>query len=143
MTFEQVVRQELANTAFSDKDRRNLLKVVLGEIQRIPPTMKATDEAGHKVVKDMLKANEGLMSHLEVDSLKYQGLQRENEILRPLLPSYWSEEQIRAFLVQEGLDLKAAKNEGQAVGLAMKTLKAAGAPVEGETVKKVAVAMRL
>jgi hypothetical protein len=142
MTFEQQVRQELASTPFADKERRGILKVVLGEIQRIPPTMKTTDEAGFKVVKDMLKANEGLMEHLTSDNARYQALARENEILRPLLPSYWSEDQICTFLLKEQVDVKSAKGEGQAVGMAMKALKAAGAPVEGETVKKVVVALR-
>ena len=142
MSFEQTIRDELAATPFSDRERRSILKVVLGEIQRIPPTMRTTDEAGYKIVKDMIKANEGLMSHLGDDSLKCQGLARENLVLRPLLPSFWSEEDVLAFLVKEGLDLKAVKGDGAAMGQAMKALKTANAPVEGETVRRVVQALR-
>ena len=142
MSFEAKIRTEITSTPFSDKERRNILKVVLGEIQRIPPTMKTTDEAGYKVVKDMIKANEELMRLKPVESDGHQKLAAENLILRPLLPAYWSAEESQAFLVKEGLDLKTAKGEGPAVGMAMKSLKAVNAPVEGETVKKVVAALR-
>jgi uncharacterized protein YqeY len=139
MTFEEKVRQVLANTPFADKERRNLLKVVIGELQRKPVGSKVSDEAAYNVVKGMIKSNQELMSHLTGDTTKYEGLENECLILRSLLPKYLTEGQIREHL--DRIDLK-IKSEGQAMGQSMKYFKDQNLPVEGDTVKKVIAAMR-
>lgn len=140
MTFEEKIRQDLADTPYSDKERRSLLKIIIGEMQRIPPTQKRTDESGHKVIKDMIKSNATVMSYYDPGDHKYDALASENEVLTSFLPLYWSEAKVLESLA--GVDLKACKNEGAAIGMAMKVLKGLDAPVEGETVKKVVLSLR-
>jgi len=138
MSFEKELRDLIAESKFGS-DRRNLLKVVLGEWQRKSVGKAASDESGYNVIKGMIKANEEvirLRPQDHPDRLKYED---ENEILAEILPAYWSAEKIRENLGQ--IDFSAVNNAGQAMGLAMKHLKGLNAPIEGDTVKKVVVEM--
>lgn len=140
MTFVDLVKDRISNTPFSEKDQRNLLKLVLGEIQRKSVTEKVTDEACHRIVKSMIEANREVMGHVTEDSPHYRSCVVENEVLSGLLPEYWSKDQIREALAS--VDLTAAKSDGQAIGMAMKHLKSVEAPVEGADVKEVVITMR-
>ena len=139
MTFEEKLRNRIATSVFGS-DEKNLLKVVLGELQRKSVGKPVSDETGYNVVKGMVKANEEVLRRLRRDDqTRRDKYEEENEILVELLPTYWSAEEIRESLGQ--LDFSAI-NTGQAMGLAMKHLKGLNAPVEGDTVKKVVEEMR-
>jgi uncharacterized protein YqeY len=120
---------------------RDILRTALGEIQ-IAETRAgkqlSDDEAG-KIVKKLMKSNQETIDAATDDKTKDK-LREENEILDSLLPRGLSVVEIVAALASVAGDIKAAKSDGQATGVAMKKLKADGATVDG---KDVAEAVRV
>lgn len=139
MSFENTLRERIKASQIGSYDR-DVLKLVLGECQQIMDTM--TDERGHGIVKKLIKSNEDCLVHLEPEDSRYVRFVSENRILSDLLPKYWTEDQIRERLVADGIDVKSANNDGQAMGVAMKHLKEIGASVEGGSVKTAVTQMR-
>jgi uncharacterized protein YqeY len=70
--------------------------------------------------------------------------QQEGELalLEALLPKAWDRDAIMAALAPHKDELRAAKNDGQAMGVAMKVLKAKGAMTTPDDVKAVVAAAR-
>lgn len=121
---------------------RDILRVALGEIQNAENRGQVvTDDEAAKIIRKLIKSNsETLASAGERAELKTK-LEEENKILESLLPQQWSIDRIVQELAGLADQIKAAKSEGQATGVAMKHLKSQGAPVEGkdvgEAVKKI------
>jgi hypothetical protein len=143
MSFEQSLRDRINKAPFRSREK-DLLKVVLGEVQQKSAGGKVTDEQGLAIVKKMAKANEETLGLLGAEDKRREQYEEENAILQSLLPNYLTVEQIVQRLTEGGLadEIKTAKNEGQATGIAMKKLKADNAPVEGDTVKQAVVKLR-
>lgn len=123
--FEQL-KQKLM-TARKERDAATLaiLKVIVGEVEAIayktgkPPT----DEQVIKVIRKMVASNEETMSHMEGGRAP---LLLETEYLKGLLPQTASREVISFYLKENCLEeIKSAKSDGQAVGIAIKKLKEA------------------
>lgn len=141
MSFETKLREGI-NKAPYGSTKRNVLKVLLGEIQQ---KASVTDEQVFAIVKRMVSDNtEKVLPFLKPDDPRYAALVEENKILSELLPQYWSAEEIHNRILVDGLvDLvKGAKSDGQATGVVMGHLKKISAPVEGNTVKEVVVKIR-
>jgi uncharacterized protein YqeY len=70
-----------------------------------------------------------------------QKLEEENRVLESLMPKRLGADEVAAQLASVAQQIKDAKSEGQATGVAMKHLKAGGASVDGtivaEAVKKI------
>lgn len=143
MSFEQTVRDRIAKAPFRSREK-DILKVVLGDIQQKAAGGTITEEQGHALVKKLVKGNEETLGHLKADDARRPQYVEENAILATLLPSYLTAEQVTAELTSAGVveQVKAAKNEGQATGVAMKHLKGKGLAVEGDEVKKAVTALR-
>lgn len=143
MNFEEQVRFRISKAPYGSREK-NLLKVLLGEIQLNETKSKITDEFCYGLVRKMIKANEENLSYLSADDIRREAYEDENSILTSLLPTYLDADQIQEHLVAENLldAIKAAKNDGQAVGVAMGHFKRNGLPVEGETVKQVVQEIR-
>lgn len=114
-----------------DELRKNILRVVLGELQLIEArNQQVNDEKVCGVIKKLIASNEETLA-----AGGAQKLAEENKILATYLPSYWSVVEIEAFFLnREGPEfeqIRDAKSAGQATGIAMKTLKTVGAPVQG------------
>lgn len=139
MNFEERLREEINMYPFQSSERR-LLKVVLGEFQRKAVGKSASDEAGYNVVRKMIKANEENSARLGEDDPRTQVFKEENQVMAMLLPKWWDADEIQAHLDLELI--RSAKNDGQAMGLAMRTLKGLDAPVEGDVVKAVVSKIR-
>lgn len=148
MSFETTIRDRIRKTMVSaDREKsskeREILKVVLGEFQQKSASGKATDELGHSIVKTMLKNNvEGVLAVLPADDVRRGDIERENVVLESLLPRYLTAEEIETSLADVTEQIRAAKSEGQATGVAMKALKAAAANVEGDAVRQVVIKIR-
>lgn len=144
--FEEMLRSRIRNSV-SNSDEKDLLKVVLGEIQRLS-SAKTSEEQCYGVVKGIIKSNEENVMHLAKmyddpnDDPRCGKYHKEIQLLQDLLPNYWNKEQIQQELNSAGIDLSQSKNDGQAIGMAMSHLKKIGAPVEGGTVKEVVAEMR-
>ncbi|MEM7626717.1 MAG: GatB/YqeY domain-containing protein [Planctomycetota bacterium] len=123
-----------------DTATRDLLKVVLGDLQ-LNETRKGsalTDEEAQKDVKKVIKGNRETIAAVN-DPEVVQRMEWEISVLEKLLPQTLSVDEIVAALGPVAEDIKAAGNDGQATGVAMKHLRPTGAVVEG---KDVAAAVR-
>jgi hypothetical protein len=154
MTFEETLRDRIKKAAFGSKER-DLIKVVLGAVQQKAAGGKMTDEQGLAIVKAMVGTNNKMLYGDETEDPPVKPLfadgdarrlpiEEENVILKTLLPTYLTADQIEASLAQADLveQIKTAKGEGPATGIAVKHFKANNVPVEGETVKAVVQKLR-
>ena len=129
--------------AMKDRDQvaKDVLRVALGEIQTQEHRANAPigDDEAIAVVRKLIKSNDETMAASSGERAKT--LARENEILASFLPQRMSVDEIAAALAPVRDAIRAAKSDGQATGVAMKHLKAAGASFEGsdaaEAVKRV------
>lgn len=142
MLAEEIKKRRLEAMKARDTVAKEVLGVALGEIETNaaraggPPS----DEDAAQVVRKLVKSNEETLA-ASVDEEQKKTLRREIEILSALLPQTMGVDQIVAALAPVSADIRAAKNDGQATGVAMKHLKASGASVSGkdvsEAVKKI------
>jgi hypothetical protein len=147
MSLEESFRRKISELPYGSTDR-NLLKLVLGEIQQIKKTVTVEDV--NTIIKKIIKGNEELMGmvdpegHLrlpEGDARRAQFVS-ENEFLSDLLPKYWNAIQVRESLDEHGVDVKSEEKEGEAIKKAISHLNGLGAPIDGKIVKEVVVEMR-
>ena len=122
--------------AMKDKNvDKEILRVALGEIQTTEArnAKAGTDEEALAVVRKLVKSNEETLL-ATVDEEQKRILVREIEVLSSLLPTSLTQEQIVVALEPVSAAIKAAGNDGQATGIAMKHLKGEGAVVGGKDV---------
>ena len=119
---------------------RNLLRVILGEVStRQARTGKEPDDAAvHAIIRTVIANNnqtrQELEQHGQTTHEAYARLGQENAYLATLLPRTLDRAAIANELEPLAAELKAAKNDGQATGLAMKHLRQKGLAVLGEEV---------
>ncbi len=114
---------------------REILKVAMGEIttDAARPGRKGDDEEAQALLKKLVKSNEGSIEASQDETQKAQ-LRAEIAILNDFLPKSLGVADIVAALAPVADAVKAAGNDGQATGVAMKHLKAVGAVVNGKDV---------
>ena len=147
----KMIKKELQakiKTAMRQKNHStlNVCRVALGEIQTIESRNGSiSEEEAQKVLRKMIQSNTEMIE-CSKDLNKINVLKAENELLDSLLPKLWDQDQIVVFFLNgDGPELEMiqeADNFGAAMGLAMKVLKRASAPVEGKTVKQSVEYMR-
>jgi hypothetical protein len=119
---------------------RDLLRVILGEVatRRARTGQEPADAEVHGIIRAMVANNTQTRHELErrgqTAHAAYDRLSRENAYLETLLPRTLDRAAVRRELAPLTADLKGAKNDGQATGLAMKHLKQQGLAVLGEDV---------
>jgi uncharacterized protein len=114
---------------------KEILRVAMGEIttEAARPGRTGSDEETLAILRKLVKSNEEtLASTTEAD--KRAVLQQEIEILASYLPKSLSQDEIAAALAPVIEQIKAAGNDGQATGIAMKQLKSIAAVVNGKDV---------
>lgn len=125
---------------------RNFLRLIKGELQmaEVRQNKPLTEEQEANVLKKMLKSNEETLGLLGVraDDARYVALLEENEILKRFLPTIASIEDVKAALVPVLDQIKLAKSDGQATGIAMKTIKEVKLACDGNTVKEIVAELR-
>src|SRR5687767_6706519 len=105
-----------------------VLQVVLGEIGTIESRTgkKMSDDEVEKQIRKTMLANQETLALLEQrgqsGSPNHAKLTAENALLVSLLPRTMSVEEIVAELAEVADSIRAAKNDGQATGAAMKHL---------------------
>jgi uncharacterized protein YqeY len=132
--------------AMREKDQvaRNILGLALGEIQTAEARANRplNEDEQRTIVRKLVKSNEETLSLSSGDEARATTLRREIEVLSALLPKALSVDDIAAALAPVADALRAAKNDGQAMGVAMKHLKTAGAIVEADAVKQAVARLR-
>ena len=142
MSFEQKLRDRIKNAGFGSVEK-NVLRVVLGDVQLKAAKSKINDEACYGIVKKIVQGNKDSIGYMAMDDPRKSQYEQENVILSSLLPEYLTADQIRGKLTPELIEqVKSSKNDGQCVGLVMSYLKKENLLVEGETVKEVVKLLR-
>ena len=135
MLIDDIKKQITVAMKSGDVVARDVLRLALGEIQTAEARKSAppTEEDAINAVRKLVKSNEETLA-LTTDEERATTLRREIEVLSALLPKQLSVDEIVAALAPQHDAIKAAKNDGQATGIAMKHLKASGAAVSGNDV---------
>ena len=119
--LEKFQQDTTAARKAGNKQLVTLLSVVVGEAQSLKFTKGRTtdvqDEEVIKIIRKLVEDNELLIKNGKTELIK------ENEILATLLPQMASIGEIRVALQPVANEIKAAKSEGQARGVAIKYLK--------------------
>jgi uncharacterized protein YqeY len=133
------------NQAVKDKDAtaRDVLRLAFGEIQTAEAraARALSDEEATAIAKKLVKSNEETLV-ATTDNARAEELRREIAVLSALLPKTLSVPQILEALASQREAIRAAKNDGQATGIAMKHLKGTGAAFDGKDVGEAVKAIR-
>ncbi len=127
---------------------KDVLRVVLGEVstRKARSGKEPRDEEVHAIIRSMMANNVETRKELEQRGQTahdaYERLGRENSYLETLLPRTLDRDAILKELAPVAAELKAAKSDGQATGLAVKQLKQKGLAVLGEDVAAAVKQMR-
>ena len=122
---------------------RDVFKVALGDLQ-LQETRQGqtlTDEDVQKGLRKVIKGNREMISAV-TDPAVLERMNAEIQILETLLPTTLDPAQIRVVLDAVAEPIRAAGNDGQATGIAMKHLKSQGLAVEGRDVQTVVKQLR-
>ena len=148
------MRTRLTALARAEGDQiieKNVLKVVVGAIETLASSKAqggkpVTDDQELKEVKKVIEGNDETLRLLTERGMqsdtRYNTLTVENSVLKPYVPSSLSQAEILNALGGIEADIKGAKSDGQAVGVAMKLFKTQGARVDGADVTAVVQSMR-
>ena len=146
MTLVDVLRKK-ALEAMKAKDgvATTILRLAQSEVQALEARVgrPLTDDEAFGAVRKLVKSNEETLAASVGDAEKRATLTREIELLTELLPKGLSAEEIAAALAPVAAAIKAAGNDGQATGVAMKHLKSLGAQVAGTDVAQAVKAIRV
>jgi uncharacterized protein YqeY len=136
MLVEEIKKRVLVAMKSGDTVTRDVLRLALGEIQTAEANKNAplSEEDAGGLLRKLIKSNRETLAALPAGDERIEPLQKEIEVLTSLLPAQMTVEQIVAALAGQVDAIKAAGNDGQATGIAMKHLKASGAAVNGAEV---------
>jgi len=118
----------------------NVLQVLLGDASMIEARTgkKAADDEIDKMIRKLVVGNNETLELLKQKSMTgipdYAKRTEENVFLATLLPQSMSVDEIKSALAEVADAIKAAKNDGQATGVAMKHLKSKNLKAQGEDV---------
>lgn len=126
--------------------KKSILRVLLGELNTLEGrNQKINDQIVHNTIQKLIVSNNESIQKLTDAGKDTAVLAEENAILKDYLPNYWSAEQIDEFFqsrVTVVEEIKTAKSEGMAIGIAVKVLKAALAPVNNADVRNFVLSTR-
>jgi uncharacterized protein YqeY len=140
---EEVKRRMMAAMKAGDVIEKEILRVVRGELDTAESRSDGplSQEESERIVRKIIKNNEETLSHMQ-DDAERSTLIREVEILSSLLPKMPSVDELKAHLAAVLEQIRAAGNDGQATGVAMKHLKTVGVASDGKTVGAAVKALR-
>lgn len=136
----EVLKDNLKNSIKHNLPEKAIIRVVLGEISTVEArnNKPLTDEEIQKIFKKMIQNNLEMIekAKLSAENNKeiYDKLIGENLYLSNLIPKSVSKEDIVIALQEIKDDIKNAKSDGQATGVAMKFLKSKSIAVQGNDV---------
>ena len=133
MLVEEIKKRVVAAVKQGDTVTRDVLRLALGEIQTAEARKNAPlgEEDAAATLRKLIKSNEETLAALAPGDERIAALELEVRVLASLLPAQMTVAQIVEALAAQADAIKAANNDGQATGIAMKHLKASGAAVSG------------
>src|SRR5690349_10796686 len=130
MLIEQIKARMLSALKARRTVEKEILGVALGELQTVEARKGSlSEEEGAAIVRKLVKSNRET-HEASTNAEQRATLEQEIEILESLLPKSLGEEEILGALGPVADAVRAAGNDGQATGVAMKSLKAAGVVVD-------------
>lgn len=135
MILDDIKAQMREAMKANDIVAKEILRVAVGEIttEAARDGRKGDDDETRAILKKLLKSNEETLART-TDAEQIANLTRENQILASFLPKTLGEAEIVELLAPVADAIRAAGNDGQATGVAMKHLKTTGAAVDGKVV---------
>lgn len=135
MLADEIKKHMFAAMKAGNTIEKEILRVAMGEIttQAARGDKPQTDEEVEAILKKLVKSNQETLSSSE-DAEQKKTLEQEIAILQAFLPKSLGVDEIIAALAPLADQIKAAGNDGQATGIAMKHLKPTGAVVNGKDV---------
>ncbi|HEY8942764.1 MAG TPA: GatB/YqeY domain-containing protein [Polyangiaceae bacterium] len=114
---------------------KEILRVAMGEIttDAAREGRKGDDEEASAILRKLIKSNQESLAEVQ-DLQRRSDLEQEIEVLTTLLPPSLGPEEIAEALQPVREEIRSAKSDGQATGIAMKHLKTAKAAVDGKAV---------
>lgn len=141
MLAEEIKKQMMQALKAGRSVEKEILGVALGEIQTVEAREgSVSDEQAQGIVRRLIKSNDETAAVAGEEQKSV--LANENAILKKLLPQTLGVDAIVTALAPVSAALRAAGNDGQATGVAMKHLKAQGAVVDGKDVSAAVRQMR-
>lgn len=136
MLVEEIKKRVAAAVKQGDSTTRDVLRLALGEIQTAEARKNAplSEEDAAAALRKLIKSNEETLAALPAGDERIEPLKQEVTVLVSFLPAQLTVAQIVEALADQAAAIKAVGNDGQATGIAMKHLKAAGASVNGADV---------
>jgi uncharacterized protein len=149
MSMVETLKQKLTACRRAGRSvEMGVLQVVLGELSMMGTgTGKpVSDEVVEKVVRKTMLGNQQTLALLQERGMtqneNFAKLTAENVLLQSLLPDTLTVADIAAALDEVSDRVKAAKNDGEATGVAMKHLKGMNLRVVGNDVAKAVKQLR-
>lgn len=130
---------------------KNILRLALGTIQLDSSKNEITEDQKINIIKKIIKSNETTIEAMHQKSIDQWSVEWQNnapklafeiKVLMSLLPNSLTLEQTKDALSNKITDIKAAKSDGQAIGISIKYLKSLNALVDSATVKIVVDELR-
>jgi uncharacterized protein YqeY len=118
-----------------DDIAKNIYRLAYSELQLASARSgkDVNDDEAIAVLKKLVKSNEETLA-VATEAAQKEALAREIALLTAILPKTLGVPEIVAALAPVAEAIRAAGNDGQATGVAMKHLKSTGASVDGKTV---------
>lgn len=135
MLLDEIKARMFKAMKAGDVLEKEILRVAVGEIttDAARPGRKGNDEEAQAILRKLIKSNDESLESVS-DPEQRAKLDRENAVLRALLPRALGEDELVEVLGAVADAVRAAGNDGQATGLAMKHLKASGIVADGKLV---------
>lgn len=139
MLKEKLKNNLITAMKLSRETEKNIIRVTLGEIatQEGRTGEECSDEKIQKIIRKIIQSNEETLKYCIKEDDNYNKLKVENKCLMDLLPKNLNKMEILLNLANVLDQIKQAKNDGQATGIAIKHLKEGNYIFLGEEVKQV------
>ena len=142
MLIDQIKARMLAALKARRTLEKEILGVALGELQTAEARKGSlSEEDGAAIVRKLVKSNRETLE-ASTNAEQRAALEEEIAILESLLPKALGEDDVLRALAPVADAVRGAGNDGQATGIAVKSLKAAGVVVDGKLVGEVVRKMR-
>jgi uncharacterized protein YqeY len=139
MLFDEIKKRMMAAMKAGNVVEKEILRTAIGELTK---SGKDVDDAAVvAVLKKLVSSNRETIG-LATDAAQKATLEQEISIIQGFLPASLDLAAVVSALEPVADAIRAAKNEGQAFGVASKHLKAAGASVENDDVKQAIAQLR-
>jgi len=143
MLKQELKARMLAAMKAGREVEKNILRLSLGEIQTAEARLGRVLEEPEatRILRKLLKSNHESLG-AATDAAQRALLEGEIAVLKDLLPRTLDAEQVVRALAPIQEAIRAAGNDGQATGLAMKHLQSGGAALDGKIVAQAVRGMR-